>query len=953
VNSPAAQGKVIDTAVSASKSSGLGQQRLFFWAREEWTGSVMTGYGIYAGNSPDNSPDVSASATKVAAAGTGVGSDLRIRTVDISADQIMLVWFDGIKLAGRVINRSSPQPEGPSDRIELWRPAPGSSLIPKHITVAKMTDGFAVAFSAGPDIRIITYDLAGVKKDEKVFSGVGTGAEASVVALPDGRLLVTWSAGDVVKAQFLDPRTAGVNLDGTTDNDHYMGTGFVDVLRGGAGNDTLSGNNGDDVLEGGSGADKLQGGIGFDFATYETADAAVKADLKLGLGTAGDANGDTFSGIEALVGSLYNDELGGDDNDNELRGGGVSGGTDGGDDILDGYKGNDKLLGEGGDDRLYGREGLDTLYGGAGADRLDGGSEADRLEAGSENDTLIGGAGADYLDGGAGDRDIVDYSGSAEAVDVALILLDPTTNIGGDAQGDLISNVEDILGSAFNDRLAGNGVGNRIYGGTGNDTLAGYGGDNDYLDGGTGDHDVVDYTLSADSVDVDLTRIDDSSPTGIGGNAQDDFIRNVEDILGSAFNDRLAGNDVDNTIDGNAGRDSLYGYVGADTLRGGEGDDWLDGGQGNDSLEGGSGVNMAVFSGALSNYTIQRRGAGSYLVSDRSGQDGVDVLKDIQFVEFGGQAYAIDQIITGPNDPNDPNDPTIPDGPPTSIGLSSTSVREYDAAGTLVGTLSATDPTPNESFTYRLLTNADGRFKLVGNQILVADGFRLDHEQAASHRIAVQVADRKGAIYSREFIITVNNVDPETTAGTAGNDVFWGGGADDSLGGGLGNDRLLGQGGADSLVGGEGNDVLGGGAGKDKLTGGKGQDAFLFDTKIVDGRGKPMKALANQHKDQILDFGPKFDSLWFDDAAFSNKTIAKYLKNKGASLDAPVKLKASFFKVGDRAADKDDFFIYNARSKKLYFDVDGSGSKAMVEIASLKLQKGEGATLTAADFFFV
>jgi hypothetical protein len=55
--------------------------------------------------------------------------------------------------------------------------------------------------------------------------------------------------------------------------------------------------------------------------------------------------------------------------------------------------------------------------------------------------------------------------------------------------------------------------------------------------------------------------------------------------------------------------------------------------------------------------------------------------------------------------------------------------------------------------------------------------------------------------------------------------------------------------------------------------------------------------------------------------------------------------------VGDKAADKDDFFIL--KGKKLYWDVDGSGAKAMVEIATLKLQKRESTTLTHKDFFFV
>ncbi|MFC4172571.1 hypothetical protein ACFOYU_10945, partial [Microvirga sp. GCM10011540] len=68
-------------------------------------------------------------------------------------------------------------------------------------------------------------------------------------------------------------------------------------------------------------------------------------------------------------------------------------------------------------------------------------------------------------------------------------------------------------------------------------------------------------------------------------------------------------------------------------------------------------------------------------------------------------------------------------------------------------------------------------------------------------------------------------------------------------------------------------------------------------------------------------------------------------------LDKPAKLKASYFKKGSKATDKDDFFIL--KGKKLYWDVDGSGRKAMVEIASFKFQKKEGETLTHKDFFFV
>ncbi|MCB5174654.1 cadherin domain-containing protein [Microvirga sp. SM9] len=261
--------------------------------------------------------------------------------------------------------------------------------------------------------------------------------------------------------------------------------------------------------------------------------------------------------------------------------------------------------------------------------------------------------------------------------------------------------------------------------------------------------------------------------------------------------------------------------------------------------------------------------------------------------------------------------------------LTGTVAAEYAAAGSLVGTLSAVDEAPG-ALTYQLLDNAGGRFTLAnGNQILVENGFKLDFEQAASHKIKVRVSDGTH-IVDQDLVINVTDVNPEVTAGSADHDVFFGGALDDRL------------------SGGGGHDTIGGGAGKDKLYGGKGKtskDAFVFDTKLTS------KSVANRNKDKIYDFGSKYDSLFFDDAAFTNKTIAKYLKKKNASLDKPAKLKASYFKKGSKATDKDDFFIL--KGKKLYWDVDGSGRKAMVEIASFKLQKKEGETLTHKDFFFI
>jgi Ca2+-binding RTX toxin-like protein len=171
--------------------------------------------------------------------------------------------------------------------------------------------------------------------------------------------------------------------------------------------------------------------------------------------------------------------------------------------------------------------------------------------------------------------------------------------------------------------------------------------------------------------------------------------------------------------------------------------------------------------------------------------------------------------------------------------------------------------------------------------------------------------------------------------------------------GNAGHDRLFGGAGNDTLKGEAGNDTLGGGAGLDKLYGTKGaasRDAFVFDTKLTS------RSVANKNKDAIVDFGPKYDSIYLDDAAFTNRKIASYLKGKGAGLDHAIKMKSGFFRVGDKALDRDDFFIakkVKPTEVKLYWDADGSGSKAMLEIGTVKLQKGEGTSLTYKDFFFI
>jgi Ca2+-binding RTX toxin-like protein len=106
---------------------------------------------------------------------------------------------------------------------------------------------------------------------------------------------------------------------------------------------------------GGLGADSLDGGDGVDTADYGASDAGVDVDLTRASQAGGHAQGDTLTGVEWLVGSMYNDTLTGDASSNRLDGG----------------VGNDRLTGGTGDDTLIGGVGADSLDGGDGVDTAD------------------------------------------------------------------------------------------------------------------------------------------------------------------------------------------------------------------------------------------------------------------------------------------------------------------------------------------------------------------------------------------------------------------------------------------------------------------------------------------------------------------------------------------------------------------------------------------------------
>ena len=549
-------------------------------------------------------------------------------------------------------------------------------------------------------------------------------------------------------------------LDGGTGNDFVSGSGELiggegddsivsfgdgDIIFAGPGtnNIALRGASATVFLEAGLTADTIDGGSGF-YTVQATADnSSLQWTGPLeqnpeegraivdGIDVVSDGGFANFR----IVGTELNDQI-------HLNGFGTSVTIDGSAPIH-GLGGNDWIIGSDSDDLIFGGDGNDQIDASEGEDTVHGGRGNDRVTVNSVGDVLI------ELEG--------------EGDDTVVASLDYT--IGDHVETlELVGNARIGTGSSTDNSIFGNALDNELFGLGGNDLLEGREG-NDFLDGGMGDDHLIggngnDRLLDRNGFNILDGGEGDDTIEGdgrlIGGVGNDSLTggANADFLIGSEGDDLLDGGDGDDTADYSdafgplvvdlritgqqntlaAGFDTLVsierviGTSDNDTITGNDVANVFTGGAGDDTLVGGGNVDIAVFSGDLSQYTIVQ-------FTDRSfgviGPDGQDRLFGIDFAQFDDQMFRL-LPGTGVSVDFNANDPS-------SYQTAMSAIRDFDGndlggqgSWLLIGSI---DVNGDGDVDHILVNDAIGRFATVGT---APDGlvYFEDHSWAGETRVA-------------------------------------------------------------------------------------------------------------------------------------------------------------------------------------------------------------------------
>lgn len=434
-----------------------------------------------------------------------------------------------------------------------------------------------------------------------------------------------------------------------------------------------------------------------------------------------------------------------------------------------------------------------------------------------KDNTLEGTPYDDYLDGRSGSGDTVTYAKAESAVTVNLGTI-AAQDTGG-AGTDKILNIENVIGSNYNDTLTGTNAANTITGGNGIDTLTGLAGNDVY------------YVTSGDTV----TEASGAGTDTIISTADFLLPDNVENLTLSGNALYGVGNALVNTITGNTGANILDGLGGADVLIGLTGNDIYLVGTGDTVTEasnGGTDLILTTITYTASNNVENLRlmgtaanGTGNTLdniiyanSSDNTldGSTGTDTLS-YQYGATSGVTVSL-AVATA--------QATLGSGSDTISNFENLIGSNYsdiltDLSSTTASSLSG--GAGNDT-----LTSTGGRDTLdggIGNDtyILTATSTNIDP--------GLVVNDLSGTADTMQSYVTNSSIEKysgiDNLTLMAGSSTGYGNAGNNTLTGFSTASTLYGLGGNDSLVGGAGNDTLDGGIGADTITGAAGTDSII------------------------------------------------------------------------------------------------------------------------------
>jgi serralysin len=464
--------------------------------------------------------------------------------------------------------------------------------------------------------------------------------------------------------------------------------------------------------------------------------------------------------------------------------------------------------------------------------------------------------------------------------------------------GQFYFNAENLIGSEYEDLIAGDSVSNDIRGKGGDDLLSGlagndtifgnygndtsYGGDgNDTINGGWGD-DTVYGEAGNDTLDWD--PVERGGTDQLAGGIGDD-IYCVDSLYDKVIENY--GEGTDSIYSGTSyslvdlpNLENLYAYsdlTNAVLLTGNSQNNYLSGAKGGDTLDGGLGTDYAAYSGYHSNYILTQTASGWTVTA--SGQ-ATDTLYNIEYASFYDGSLALVNYVPIVKTPI--ADATTKTGSSISLKISSTTFYDQN----------------NDHLTWSA-SQLDGNilpaWLSFDSDTLTFSGTPQESDMG-SIDIKVTAEDVRESSASDTFRITVTKSSSSYIGSIKQ--------------GTTSNNKITGTSGDDRIIGGEG---------ADKLTGGSGADSFVFDNLAVGGA------------DTISDFSaPQGDKLVFDTKIFTS--LADGIKASNIVIGAKV-----------RAYNSDDYLLLTTKGR-LYYDADGSGSGAAIQVAGIK------GSLTGIDY---